>query len=86
MHHTKLHISGVTKSLLASDIYRIKYRQTDEWALSVVWLIFVCVSVSVARSSGFARKIPDFGSFSGFFPASGFFLDFQRKIPEFSGF
>jgi hypothetical protein len=28
---------------------------------------------SVARSSGFSRKIPDFPTFSGFFPGSGFF-------------
>jgi hypothetical protein len=28
---------------------------------------------SVARSSGFSRKIPDFPTFSGFFLDSGFF-------------
>ncbi len=33
----------------------------------------------VARSSGFPGKVPDFGSFSGFLPVSGFF-------PDFSGF
>jgi hypothetical protein len=35
------------------------------------------VAASVANSSGFSRKIPDFRTFSGFFPCSGFFPDFR---------
>jgi hypothetical protein len=40
------------------------------------------IRTRVARSSGFSGKIPDFTSFSGSLPASGFFPDFSF-FPDF---
>jgi len=47
---------------------------------------WVLVKTRDARSSGFSGKIPDFVSFSGSLPASGFFLDFGlfRVASEFA--
>jgi hypothetical protein len=43
---------------------------------------YLSVPTRVARPSGFPGKFPDFESFSGFFPASGFF----RISEKTSGF
>jgi hypothetical protein len=45
-------------------------------------ITIIYIESRVARPSGFPGKFPDFESFSGFFPASGFF----RNSEKTSGF